>query len=122
MGTTSRTRSRARWCRMASPTRDTGPPEQYGRPHDCWAQLLPQTYLSFFYAAITCFLYLGVQGKCDSPWQRAIRRSFADDVRHRTYLFGKAQLNTIVPVFDDFLAGPIAGYQPRGIVVIGSAA
>jgi hypothetical protein len=43
-------------------------------------------------------------------------------VGHRAYLFGKAQLNAIVPVFDDPLSGPIAGSQPRRIVLIGGAA
>jgi hypothetical protein len=43
-------------------------------------------------------------------------------VGHRAYLFGKAQLDAIVPVFDDFLSGPIAASQPRRIVLIGGAA
>jgi hypothetical protein len=72
--------------------------------------------------AITRFLYVGVQGTCDRPWQRAIWRSFADDVRHIADVFGKAQLDAIVMVLDDFLLGAIAGCQPRRIVVVGGAA
>jgi hypothetical protein len=61
---------------------------------------------------MTCFLYVGVQGKSDSPWQRAIWRSFGDKVRHRAYVSGKPQVKAIVLVFDDFLSRAIAGCQP----------
>jgi hypothetical protein len=43
-------------------------------------------------------------------------------VGHRAYFFGKAQLDAIVSVFDDFLSGPIASGQPRSIVLFGGAA